>query len=178
MAGEPDVVAVGSITRAHGVHGEVTVLPLTQVAERFEPGSRLLAGPEHRLLTVSASRPHRGRRLVRFEEIPDRSQAEALRGLYLFVRTDEVPALPADEYWPHQLVGCAVATDVGRNLGRIREVIRGTANDVWVASADGEDDVLIPALKDVIRSVDLEQRRIVVAEVPGLTVPEEEGGPR
>ncbi len=89
-----------------------------------------------------------------------------------------MPALPADEYWPHQLVGCAVATDVGRNLGRIREVIRGTANDVWVASADGEDDVLIPALKDVIRSVDLEQRRIVVAEVPGLTVPEEEGGPR
>ena len=176
MAAGADYVAVGRITRAHGIRGEVTVLPLSQIESRFTPGSRLLAGPEHRPLTIAATRAHRSRLLVTFEEVLDRTQAEALAGWYLFVATSEVPAPPEGEFWPHQLVGLRVETDEGTELGELREVVRGIANDLWVARAEEGPEVLIPALKDVVREVDLEAGRIVVRAIPGLTVPESEDG--
>jgi 16S rRNA processing protein RimM len=163
-------VAVGRITRAHGVKGEVAVLPLSMVESRFEEGSRVYAGEGGRPLTVASSRPHRGRMLVFFEGVADRNEAEALQGQYLFVPASWAPPLPEGEYWAFQLVGCQVVTEGGRSLGAVREVIHTQANDVWVAQGEGEE-TLIPALKDVVASVDLEARRIVVREIPGLTAP-------
>jgi 16S rRNA processing protein RimM len=167
----PQWVAVGRITRAHGVKGEVSVLVLSQVAERFEPGSRLFLGEgEQQPLTVAEARPHRQRLLVRFEGVMDRDRAEELQGSYLFVTAASAPELPEGEFWTHQLVGCEVVTDSGRSLGRIREVIRTAANDVWAAGGD-EGEVLIPALKEVVETVDLRGGRVVVHEIPGLTAP-------
>ena len=173
---EPPVrwVAVGRITRAHGVRGEVSVLPLSDVEERFAPPSRLFVGEsQDRPLTVAASRPNRDRLLVRFEEVPDRTGAEALTGAYLFVPAASSPPLPEGEFWPHQLIGSEVLTDSGRSLGELREVVHTNANDVWVArGADGAES-LVPALRDVIVSVDTDARRVVVREIPGLTAPDE-----
>ena len=157
---------MGRITRAHGVRGEVAVLVLSEVEERFDAGSRV-AMEDGRTLTVRSARPHRSRLLVTFEEIPDRTAAEPLAGAYLFVRRTDVPAPPADAFWPHDLEGCEVLTESGRSLGTIAEIVHGEANDVWVASAEGTE-VLVPALKDVVASVDLAGRRVVVREVPGL----------
>jgi 16S rRNA processing protein RimM len=168
----PRYVAVGRIARAHGVRGEVAILPLTQVPSRFEPGSRLFASEdESRPMIVAGARPHADRVLVRFEGVADRSAADSLRGMYLFVRSSESPSLPEDEFWPHDLVGCDVVTEGGGALGRLEEIIRTPANDVWtVRSMDGKE-TLVPALRDVVADVDLEGRRVVVREVPGLTTP-------
>ncbi len=164
-------IAVGLVTKAHGVKGEVSILSLTDVEERYEPGSHVFAGEgRYRELAVSTSRPHGQRVLVKFEGIDDRNAADLLRGQYLFVPAAAARELPEGEYWPHQLVGCEVVTDSGRRLGTLREVMRSQANDVW--AADGEEgEVLIPALKDVVASVDVAARRVVVREVPGITVP-------
>jgi 16S rRNA processing protein RimM len=167
----PQWVAVGRITRAHGVKGEVSVLVLSQVPERFEPGSRLfLDESDARPLTVSAARPHRKWLLVQFEGVGDRDHAEALQGSYLFVSAASAPTLPEGEFWTADLIGCEVITEAGRSLGQIREVIHTPANDVWVAQGD-DSEVLVPALKDVVEAVDLQGRRVVVREVPGLTAP-------
>lgn len=172
MTDRPRYIAVGRITRAHGVKGEVAVLSLSQVKSRFEPGSKLLAGEaEDRPLVVSSARRDRDRVLVLFEGITDRDAAEALRGTYLFVPAAQAPALPEGEFWTHQLIGCEVVTEGGRTLGRLREVIHTIANDVWSVQSDEGADVLVPALKDVVQSVDVGAGRIVVKEVPGLTVP-------
>ena len=172
MSDRPRYIAVGRIARAHGVRGEVAVLPLTQVGSRFERGSRLLASEgEDRPMVVSSSRPHRDRMLVFFEGIKDRDAAEALQGTYLFVPASAVPPLPEGEFWPHELIGCEVVTDGGMPLGRLREVIHTPANDVWSVQGDDGTEVLVPALKDVVRDVDVGARRVVVREVPGLTVP-------
>ncbi|MBA3728711.1 MAG: 16S rRNA processing protein RimM [Actinobacteria bacterium] len=171
MTSEPDWVAVGRIARAHGVKGEVSVVPLSDVSSRFDAGARVFAGAtEDRPLTVSSSRPHAGRVLVSFDEVADRDAAERLRGEYLFVPAASTPPLPDGEYWPHELIGCQVVTEDGRPLGPIREILRTQANDVWVAAGpDGE--VLIPALVDIVVSVDVEARGVVVRSVPGLTAP-------
>ena len=164
-------IAVGRITRAHGVRGEVAVLPLSDFEARFQAGSRLFAGDRaHRPLVVVSSRPDRQRILVSFDQLRDRDDAEAVAGEYLFVPADAAPPLPEGEYWPHELEGCEVSTVEGRSLGLIREIVRTAANDVWVAEgASGE--TLIPALKDIVQSVDVASRRVVVRDVPGITTP-------
>jgi 16S rRNA processing protein RimM len=167
----PAFVAVGKITRAHGVKGEVAVLPLSQVAARFEPGSHLYVDEDaRRELVVSDARPHRGRMLVTFVGVSDRDQADALRGSYLFVPASESPSLPEGEYWPHQLIGCDVVAEGRGSLGALTEVIHTPANDVWVVRG-GDGETLVPALRDVVVVVDLRGRRIVVRQVPGLTAP-------
>ena len=101
------------------------------------------------------------------------AQIKALAGAFLFVPASASPPLPEDAFWPHQLVGADVVTAEGRPIGRMREVIHAPANDVWVVDGPSGAELLVPALRDVVRSVDVEGRRIVVAEVPGLTVPED-----
>ncbi len=166
-------VAVGKITRAHGVRGEVAVLVLSEVEERFDPGVELLA-EGHGSLSIEATRRDRGRLLVKFEGVEDRHAAQRLQGVYLLVPRAASPELPEGSYWPYELEGCEVRTEAGRSLGTIVDVIHTQANDVWAARSDGDPDaeVLIPALRDVVVSVDVRARRVVVRDVPGLTAEE------
>ena len=121
----PELVAVGRVLRAHGIHGAVLVAPLSDVSERFDAGSRLLLGPDgDRVLRVVDRRGQPIKPLLRFEGIVDRTSAEALAGTYLFVPASESPELPEDEFWPYQLIGLPVVTASGRDLGTIREVLR------------------------------------------------------
>jgi 16S rRNA processing protein RimM len=167
MAGEP-TVAVGRITRAHGVHGEVAVLVLSEVAGRFADGATVWL-EDGRALTVATSRPHKDRLLVRFREVRDRADAEALQRAVLVVPETMSPELPEGSWWDHQIEGCSLETDAGRRLGTIREVIHTAANDVWSAVDEVGTETLIPVLRDVVLSVDLAAKRIVVRDVPGLT---------
>jgi 16S rRNA processing protein RimM len=155
---------VGRIARSHGVGGEVSVQPLTEVGARFEPGS-VLRLEDGRTLTVERSRPHRHRLLVRFEEIGDRDAADALRGLVLLVAADTAPPIEEpDRFWIHQVVGLEVVTEEGRSLGRIREVQGNPANDLWVT----DEGHLIPAVREVVVGVDLTGGRVTVRPLPGL----------
>jgi 16S rRNA processing protein RimM len=161
-------VEVGRIARAHGVSGEVSVLVLSEVPHRFAAGAVVFL-QEGRTLTVDSSRPHRGRLLVRFREVEDRAAAEALRGAVLVVPQTMSPPLPEGSWWDHQLIGCAVRTEGDRLLGTVGAVIHTPANDVWSVLGEGGTEILVPVLKDVLVSVDVATRRIVVREVPGLT---------
>lgn len=162
-------VAVGRVSRAHGVQGEVAVLVLSEVEGRFAPGATLWL-ENGRKLTVQSSKPHRGGLLVRFREVRDREQAEGLQRALLVVPESSSPSLPEGSWWDHQIEGCAVETDRGRPLGTVREVIHTAANDVWSVVDGGGRETLVPALIDVLVSVDVGAKRIVVREIAGLTV--------
>ena len=169
MTREP-TVAVGRIVRPHGVRGEVGVLVLSEVEGRFAPGETVLLD-DGRELTVHTSKIYRGGLLVTFDGVEDRETAAALAGSVLSVPASSSPPLPEGSWWDHEIVGCAVTTDRGRDLGVVDDVLHTAANDVWsVLGATGE--TLVPVLKDLLVSVDVASRRIVVREVPGLTVPE------
>jgi 16S rRNA processing protein RimM len=165
-----ELLAVGLITRAHGVKGEVAIRPLTEVESRFRQGSVLLLGPEgDRRLTVGSVRgPHHGRLLVRFREVGGRDEAEAIRGKVLLIDSREAPPIrEADRFWVHQVVGLEVLTEEGSSLGRVREVLHNPANDVWVVDgASGE--ILIPAVREVVAAVEVSGGRVVIRKVPGL----------
>jgi 16S rRNA processing protein RimM len=169
---EEPAVVVGVITRAHGVRGEVSVENRSDNPDRWVPGAVVHAGD--RRLVVSSVRPHGGRLLVTFDGVTDRDSAERLRGSELLVPITELPALADGEWWPHDLEGCRVVTEAGRELGRVREVIFNPANDLWVAVDEAGVETLVPALKDLLVDVDLAARVIVVRHVAGLTAPDEE----
>jgi 16S rRNA processing protein RimM len=159
-----ELLAVGRIARAHGVRGEVSVHPLTEVEARFRPGAVLRLEDGH-TLTVGRVRRHQHRLLVKFDEVPDRTAAEALRDQVLLVPAAEAPTIEeVDRHWVHQVVGLEVVTESGRSLGRVREVLANPANDVWVT----DDGTLVPAVREVVVAVDLDGGRVTIRELPGL----------
>ena len=167
-------IAVGHVTRAHGIKGEVAVEVRSDEPGRFAHGATVFT-ESGRSLEVERSQPHGGRMLLKFAGVEDRTSAEALRGTVLVVPESWLAELPDGEYWPFQLAGCEVVTESGRSLGAVSEVIPNPANDLWVA-VDGEGaETLVPAIRDVIVEVDIEAKRVLVRDVPGLTAPEVHG---
>jgi len=168
-------VVVGRVGRAHGVRGEVAVDVRTDDPEsRFVVGARLVtdpaaAGP----LTVAATRPHQGRLLVRFDEVPDRSAADGLRGVLLVVEVSEEDRPPdPEEFYDHHLVGLRVQDQAGNVVGEVAEVLHHPAHDVLVVRRTEGPDALVPFVADLVPDVDLEHRRVTVADRPGLLDPE------
>jgi len=168
---EPTVV-VGKVTKAHGIRGEVAVEVRSDNPERFTDGATVFT-PDGRKLTIERVHAHGQRTLVRFVGVTDRTAAEALAGTILEVPESWLPALDEGEYWPFELEGCRVVTDAGRELGTVSEVIPNPANDLWVAVDATGTETLVPALRDVIVDVDVEAKRILVRDIPGLTAPDD-----
>ncbi|HEY7400302.1 MAG TPA: ribosome maturation factor RimM [Actinomycetota bacterium] len=165
-------VNVGKVTKAHGLRGEVVVLPFTDNPDRFADGATVLLA-DGRALSIRSSRLHGNRLLVVFEGVDDRTAADALRGSDLVVPESWLPELPAGEWWPHQLEGCEVVTESGRSLGIVTDVIPNAANDLWVArDPETGAETLVPVLRDVLVDVDVAGRRVTVRDVPGITAPE------
>jgi 16S rRNA processing protein RimM len=165
-------LAIGRISGAHGIRGEVKVEVLTDFPERFKPGARAYLGvgtddPEARLVRVVAARPHKGGLLVKLDIVPDRNAAELLRDQYLLIPETEAMPLGDHENYLHDLVGLQVETADGRHLGALKEILITKANDVYVVNGPG-GEILLPALRDVVLRVDLPARRMVVALPEGL----------
>ncbi|GFN23959.1 ribosome maturation factor RimM [Thermanaeromonas sp. C210] len=161
-------IAVGKVVSTHGHRGEVKVWPWTDFPERYRPGTRLFLAQGDTCLTVARSRQHGKSVIVQFAEIQDLTSAEKLRGAILEVEPWEVEPLPPGRYYIFQLVGCRVYTEEGELLGELRDVQQTGANDVFVVVTPEAGEVLIPAVKEVVREIDVEQGIIRVKPIPGL----------
>ena len=184
-------VVVGRIGRAHGIKGEVSVeLRTDEPGRRFATGAVLstqtpLGGEPGRpdrlaTLTVKATRWHQSRLLVTFEEVRDRTRAEALRGLLLAVQVDatESPEDP-EEYYDHQLVGLHAETVAGEPVGVVVEVVHSPAQDLLSIHAPDGREILVPFVTRLVPEVDVPGGRLVVEDLPGLLTPaveDEDGG--
>jgi 16S rRNA processing protein RimM len=173
-------VLVGRIGKPHGIRGHVTVDVRTDEPEhRFAAGARLKAVPPKgsavRLtaLTVEGTRWHQGVLHVLFAEVPDRNAAETVRGVLLYADLD-ADARPEDpeEFYDHQLVGLAVYDTDGTLRGEVTGLVHGGAQDLLSIKTPTRRDVLVPFVTALVPEVDLEARRVVVADRPGLLEPD------
>jgi 16S rRNA processing protein RimM len=171
-------VVIGRIGKPHGLRGEVTVEVRTDEPDRrFVVGSAVRAerpsgaGAPWTELTVAATRWHQSTLLVRFEELPDRTTAEAARGLLLHadVPADESPEDP-EEFYDHQLVGLAAEDLDGRPLGVVTAVLHGAQDLLQVRAPDGRD-ALVPFVAALVPEVDVPAGRVVIADRAGLVTP-------
>ncbi len=169
------MVAVGSVLRAHGLRGEVLVLPDSENPARFQSGSELFVreGARRRRLQVASSRLHRGRELVRFVDVRDRDGAEALRGALLEAPEETVPAAEEGTFYYFELVGCRVVDRYLGDLGEVTEVVEdggGVLLSVTLSAggsrgSDGRHGgvggvVLIPFANQLLPEIHVEERLI------------------
>lgn len=169
----PGFLAVGRLGRPHGTGGEITVRPLTDHPEStFAPGVVLLPGedapdPELPPLEVTGSRPFRQGWLVTFDGVTARTEAEALRGRYLYRAAADVEPLAEGEVFQHELVGLEVVTVTGETVGRVTAVYELRPAELLEVRDDGRSH-MIPFVKDVIVEVDVAGGRLVVDPPEGL----------
>lgn len=169
---KPRYLAVGRIAAPHGVRGEVEVEIHTDFPQRFVPEARFLVGERKVAMTVERVRPFKKRLLIKFREIVDRTAAERMRGAWIHVPIEEAWPLEEGEYYEHEIVGLEVWTETGEYLGVVDHIIYTGANDVYVVVGP-KGEVLLPAIEEVIREIDLERERMTVHLLPGLI--EEQG---
>jgi len=147
-------IAVGRVVTVCGVRGEVKVEVMTDFPDRFSP-------------TIEQSRWHRGRVILKLATIDRVEDATELRGQFLEVPQSQIRPLQNGEYYQFQILGLEVWTTEGELLGRIAHILPTGSNDVYVVpSKHGE--LLIPAIEDVVISVDLAKGRIVIELIEGL----------
>ncbi len=167
MPAEQTLLAVGKVTRPHGVAGEVKVQLAPGYEDLLTSVERVYLGDSRRPHRVLLCRPHQGALLLRLERVASRDDAEALCGAAVLISPKDLPSLPAGSYYPHQLIGLRVLRTSGEEIGRLSEILRTGSNDVYVVQkASGQ--LLLPALESVIRSVDLVAGTMVVDVPAGL----------
>jgi 16S rRNA processing protein RimM len=163
-------VPVGYVRRAHGIGGAVIVRPLTDDPRtRFAVGSTFLTdGEPPRFLEIAEVGPHKDGLLVRFVEVADRSESESLRGSRLTIEASQRRCLEAGEFWPDDLIGCAVVDTHGKALGVVVEVVFGAAQERLAVETESGARVEVPFVSDLVPMVDPGGRRIVVDPPTGL----------
>ncbi len=161
-------VAVGRISGAFGVRGELKVEVLTDFPQRFEPGSKLFL--TEKAVTVAGARATGPNRLiVQLDEVRSRTQAETIpRGATLDIREEDVIPLPDGAYYRFQLIGMTVVTEPdGEEIGAVEDIIETGVNDVLVVRAEGRPETLVPNTDEVV-TIDRENAVIRVQPIEGL----------
>ncbi|MGI6648173.1 MAG: ribosome maturation factor RimM [Bacillota bacterium] len=164
------LISIGQVTTTHGVYGELRVLPLTDFPERFSRLQQVVASlnGEQISLEVESARTFKQFVLLKFVGINDCEQAIKLKNALLQVPSSELMPLPEGHYYIFQIVGLSVYTVDGRYLGRIKEVFRTGSNDVYQVVGEQSKEVLVPALREVVEQIDLEQQRVIIRPLPGM----------
>lgn len=170
---EPRYLAVGLIVGAHGLRGELKVELLTDDPHRFGQLERVylgLEGTEPTPWALAGYRLHKGRALLQLERCNGRAEAQALRGLLVQIPIDEAIPLEEGQYFEHQIMGLEVWTVSGESLGTVDEIIHTGANEVYVVHGTGpaRNEILIPAIADVVVEIDLVAGRLTVQLPEGL----------
>jgi 16S rRNA processing protein RimM len=166
---ETEWATIGKVVALFGIRGELKVLLLTDIPNRFAGLGAVYAGPDHTRRLIQSVRPYKGEMIVlKLEGIDDANTAESLRDQNLAIPVSELAQLPPDSYYQHDILGLMVITLDGQKLGSIVDIIVTGSNDVYVIKVPNGSQVLIPAIKDVIKQIDLIRRTMYIDPLPGL----------
>jgi 16S rRNA processing protein RimM len=161
----PEFLIVGHILAPWGIKGEVKVEVVTDFPERFAP--RKVVYLNNRQLEIESCRPHKQHLVVKLATIDSVDDAEKLRGQDLTIPRSELYHLPEGQYYAFQLIGLDVVTTEGKRVGRISDIMTTASNDVYIVEGK-KGEILIPAIEDVVKSIDLKKGRMVIEAIKGL----------
>ncbi len=161
-------VVVGRVGRAHGIRGDLAIDVRTDEPDkRFAVGASVLC--RHTTLTVASARPHQGKLLVHFKQLPDRTAAEAHQGCILEVDVDENASPEDGTFYDRQLRGLTVLVD-GQPRGKVLDVLHLPAHDSLLLDIAGAE-VQVPFVEALVSEVDVESGTLTVVDRPGLLDP-------
>ena len=165
-----DLLQVGVITSTHGIRGEVKVFPTTDDPKRFRKLKQVIldTGKEQLEMEIASVKFFKNMVIVKFKGIDDINDVEKYRKAGIYVTRENAIPLGENEYFIADLIGLHVISDDEEELGVIDDVLQTGANDVYIVKKEQTPDLLIPAIKDCIKNVNIEEGTMIVHLLPGL----------
>jgi len=162
QSGEPVYLTIGKIRRPHGLNGEVIMEMTTDFPEKIKAGMRIFVGKGKKEYILSSIRPTDKLFLVSIEGFSDCDTVSIFRNQWVFVESSTLGPLPEGRFYQYEVVGMYVFDETGNPVGSVKEILVTGANDVYVISTPGGADLLLPAIKQVILSINRETQSMVV----------------
>ena len=164
------LLRVGVISSTHGVRGEVKVYPTTDDVNRFKKLKKVVldTGREYLDLEIAGVKFFKNQVILKFKGIDNINDIEKYKGKDLLVNREDAVALEENENYVADLIDLKVVTDDGQVLGYLTEVMETGANDVYVVETEDGRELLLPAIRDCILDVDLDEEVMTVHILPGL----------
>ena len=160
---------IGYIIKPHGIKGEVKVKAISPYPDRFKELEQVYL-EQKSLNTYSVERVRITNNYIylKLDKINTRNEAEPLRNCDILVKKEDLISLSPDEYFIHDLIGCDIFTENGKKLGKLIDVMQMNANDVYVIRSQEGKEILLPAIKDVIKDIDIKSRKIKIHLMAGI----------
>lgn len=161
---------VGKIVNTHGLKGEVKVYPTTDDEKKFEKLKEVYVSQKQlKKFTIESVRYHKKMVLIKFKEINSIEEAELLKNAVLKIERKDALQLQENEYYISDLYGMKISTQEGRELGTLIDILYTGSNDVYVVeNEETKKQILLPAIHQVIKQVDIEKNVMIVSLLEGL----------
>ena len=165
-----DLLRVGVITSTHGIRGEVKVFPTTDDPDRFKKLKEcIIAGKRGNVnVTVQSVKFFKQYVIVKFKEFDNINDIERYKRCPLLVEPKDAVELEEDEYFIADMIGIEVVTEDDKPFGTLKDVMETGANDVYVIDTDEHGEVLVPAIRECILDVDIENQKMKIHLMDGL----------
>lgn len=165
-----EYLEIGQIVNTYGIKGFVKVVPFTDDNKRFEDLETVYIEYKGNLIQMTIEEVSYSKNLVllKFKEAPDINMVEKYKNCYLKIDRKDAVDLPEDTYFIIDLLGLDVYTEEGRLLGNVDDIFKTGSNDVYVVKNSEGKQLLLPAIADVIKKIDLQDKKIIVNLIKGL----------
>jgi len=165
-----EFIIIGKIVSTQGNEGEVKVIPLTDSIDRFSKLTDVFIrkGNNKKLLKINNLKIKKDTVILKLEDIENIEKAEIIVGSFLEVKRINAVKLPKDTYFVFDIIGLEVYANENELLGKVDNIISTGSNDVYVIKNKNKQEILIPAIREVIKNIDLEKKRITINMVDGL----------
>ena len=161
---------VGQIVNTFGIKGMVKVKPFTDDIKRFDKLKNICVEKNHtkKEYEIEEVKYHKDMVLIKFKNVDTVEQAEMLRNSYLTISRDSVEELEEGRYYIVDMLGLEVYTDEQIQLGILEDIFNTGSNDIYVVKTQEGKQILLPAIQDVIKQIDMENKKMIVHLLPGL----------
>ena len=165
-----EYLEIGQIVNTSGLKGELKVKPLTDDITRFEDLETVYIQKHKDLVEfkIQGVKYNKNMVILKLEGIDNIDEAEKYRNFYIKINRKDAIELPDDSYFIVDILQCEVFTDANEHLGKVVDVFSTGSNDVYTVKTEEGKEILLPAIEDVIKEVDIANKKIVVHLLDGL----------
>jgi len=160
---------IGTVLKPQGIRGELKIKSISPYPERFQKLKKVFISKDKVESFIIESVHLTGEFVfLKLSNVNDRTSAEVLRGCELLVDESELIDLKSDEYFVHDLIGCKIYTEEDHYIGELIQIMEAGSNDVYIVRNKTGDEILIPAIADVVKQIDIQNKIIRIHLLEGL----------
>jgi len=161
----PEFITIGKILSSWGIHGKLRVMVTTDFPLRYSPSSEVYL--HRQLATIESVEWRKGQAIIKLDVISDIKEADKLKGELIEIHSNQLQSLPEGQYYHFQLIGLEVRTTRQEKVGEIIEILATSGSDIYVVKGS-HGEILIPAVDEVVKSIDIDKGYLVIEPIKGL----------